>query len=151
MKKEAIISNIKWIIIVIIIILVLVGLAFFVKKNFEDEKLQNLSTNMLQIQAKTKILTEKNKLEEQNELKGTNITEEDVKKLNIENNENIKKLSQSDLEYMGLNEIKEDNKFIVDYENNEVYYIDGYENDDGNIYYSLSEINNIAMDDTKEE
>ena len=48
-------------------------------------------------------------------------------------------LDNSNLVELGLN-IKTDNYFIVDYKQNDVIYIDGIEDSEGNIVYKLSDM-----------
>ncbi len=61
MKKKGF-FNIKLIIIILTILVLTVITGFYIKNNFYDQKLKNLSTTMLQIQAKVKVINEKNKL-----------------------------------------------------------------------------------------
>ena len=100
---------------------------------------------MLQIQAKIKIVNERNKVDNTKEYVGEEATDEEVQKVNIENGEEIKILTLDNLKKLELPEIQKDKKFIVNYENEEVYYIDGYETKEGNILYSLTDINNLAI------
>ncbi len=144
MKKKGF-FNIKLFFIILIIVLISVGVFFYLKNSFKNQSLQTLSTEMLQIQAKIKIINERNKVNNTEEYIGEEATEEEIQKINIENSEKVKILTLDNLKELELTEIQEDKKFIVNYENEEVYYIDGYEKDDGNIIYSLTDINNIAI------
>ena len=144
MKKKGF-FNIKLFFIILIIVLISVGVFFYLKNSFKNQSLQTLSTEMLQIQAKIKIINERNKVNNTEEYIGEEATEEEIQKINIENSEKVKILTLDNLKELELTEIQEDKKFIVNYENEEVYYIDGYEKDDGNIIYSLTDINNLAI------
>lgn len=144
MKKKGFL-NIKLIFIISIVVIIGIGSIFFIKYTYKNQSLQTLSTEMLQIQAKIKIVNERNKVNNTKEYIGEEVTNEEVQKVNIENGEEIKILTLDNLEKLELPEIQKDKKFIVNYENEEVYYIDGYETKEGNILYSLTDINNLAI------
>mgnify|MGYP007135675482 CR=1 FL=1 len=69
----------------------------------------------------------------------------DLKKLNIEDNGKIRILSKEDLEELEVTEIKQEKDFVINYETEEVYYLDGYKTDDNNIVYSLTDISNLVV------
>ena len=71
--------------------------------------------------------------------------EEILKKLNIEDNGKIRILSKEDLEELEVTEIKQEKDFVINYETEEVYYLDGYKTDDNNIVYSLTDISNLVV------
>ena len=144
MKKKGFL-NMKLILIVLVVIIIGIVAFFYFRNSLDEQSLQTLSTEMLQIQAKIKIINERNKVNNTEEYIGEEATEEEIQKINIENSEKVKILTLDNLKELELTEIQEDKKFIVNYENEEVYYIDGYEKDDGNIIYSLTDINNIAI------
>lgn len=144
MKKKGFL-NIKLIFIILIVVIIGIGSIFFIKYTYKNQSLQTLSTEMLQIQAKIKIVNERNKVNNTKEYVGEEATNEEVQKVDIENGEEIKILTLDNLEKLELPEIQKDKKFIVNYENEEVYYIDGYETKEGNILYSLTDINNLAI------
>lgn len=144
MKKKGFL-NLKLIVIVLVVIIIGIVAIFYFRNSLNEQSLQTLSTEMLKIQAKIKIINERNKVNNTEEYIGEEATEEEMQKINIENSEKVKILTLDNLKELELTEIQEDKKFIVNYENEEVYYIDGYEKDDGNIIYSLTDINNIAI------
>lgn len=144
MKKKGF-FNIKLFFIILIIVLISVGVFFYLKNSFKNQSLQTLSTEMLQIQAKIKIINERNKVNNTEEYIGEEATEEEIQKINIETGNKVKILTLDNLNELELPEIQEDKKFIINYESEEVYYIDGYETEDGNIIYSLTDINNLAI------
>ena len=144
MKKKGFL-NIKLIFIILIVVIIGIGSIFFIKYTYKNQSLQTLSTEMLQIQAKIKIVNERNKVDNKKKKVGEEATDEEVQKVNIENGEEIKILTLDNLKKLELPEIQKDKKFIVNYENEEVYYIDGYETKEGNILYSLTDINNLAI------
>ena len=96
MRKKGFL-NLKLIFIVLIIIAVVVVAFIYVKASIKEQELQNLSTVMLQIQAKAKIINERNKVNNTNDYVGTDISEDDLKKLNLENNGKIKVLNEKAL------------------------------------------------------
>lgn len=144
MKKKGFL-NLKLIVIVLVVIIIGIVAIFYFRNSLNEQSLQTLSTEMLKIQAKIKIINERNKVNNTEEYIGEEATEEEMQKINIENSEKVKILTLDNLKELELTEIQEDKKFIVNYENEEVYYIDGYEKDDGNIIYSLTDINNLAI------
>ena len=144
MKKKGFL-NLKLIVIVLVVIIIGIVAFFYFRNSLNEQSLQTLSTEMLQIQAKIKIINERNKVNNTEEYIGEEATEEEIQKINIENSEKVKILTLDNLKELELTEIQEDKKFIVNYENEEVYYIDGYETDSGNLIYSLTDINNLAI------
>ena len=136
-------------VITIIVILILAGTLFYSGNSIiKSANLQTISTNLLLIQAKAKTLSEKASFENDvSQLLGSTPNNEILEKLNLVNNDKIKILSQNDLNSMGLQKIIGNNKYIVNYEDDEIYYVDGYKDSKGNIYYKLSEITNITAND----
>ena len=144
MKKKGF-FNIKLIIIILTILVLTVITGFYVKNNFYDQKLKNLSTTMLQIQAKVKVINEKNKLNDTEDYIGKEISEENLKKLNLEDTGKIKVWDSEELNNLQINTVNETQDFAIDYETEEVYYLDGYKNDDS-MLYSLTDINKLAVE-----
>ena len=144
MKKKGFL-NLKLIVIILTIIVLTVTAGFYIKNNFYDQRLKNLSTTMLQIQAKVKVINEKNKLNDTSDYIGKEISEEDLKKINIENNGMIKVLDKEELNNLQIDKKNEKQTFAIDYKTEEVYYLEGYENDD-DILYSLTDINKLAVE-----
>lgn len=115
--------------------------------------LQNLNTNMLLLQAKTKTLAEESKFnKDETKLKGTKVNDiVDNEKINklinaniIENPEEYYLLTQEDLNSMGLEKVKIEDGYLVNYETNEIIYIKGFEAN-GMTYYKLSETREINI------
>ena len=101
---------------------------------------------MLQIQAKAKVINERNKVNNTSDYIGKDVTEDQLKKLNIENNGKVKVLDEEELKKLEVTEIKENQDFVINYETEEVYYLEGYQTDDNNIVYSLTDINGLAVE-----
>lgn len=145
MRKKGFL-NLKLILIVLIIVILVIAAVFYVKNSLHDQELQSLSTTMLQIQAKAKVINERNKVNNTSDYIGKDVTEDQLKKLNIENNGKLKVLDEEELKKLEVTEIKENQDFVINYETEEVYYLEGYQTDDNNIVYSLTDINGLAVE-----
>ena len=145
MKKKGFL-NLKLILIVLIIVVLVIVAVFYVKNSLHDQELQSLSTTMLQIQAKAKVINERNKVNNTSDYIGKDITEEQLKKLNIENNGKVKVLGEEELKNLEVTETKPNQDFVINYETEEVYYLEGYQTDNKNIIYSLTDINSLAVE-----
>ena len=145
MRKKGFL-NLKLIVIVLIIVVLVIVAVFYVKNSLHDQELQSLSTTMLQIQAKAKVINERNKVNNTSDYIGKDITEEQLKKLNIENNGKVKVLGEEELKNLEVTETKPNQDFVINYETEEVYYLEGYQTDNKNIIYSLTDINSLAVE-----
>ena len=145
MRKKGFL-NLKLILIVLIIVVLVIVAVFYVKNSLHDQELQSLSTTMLQIQAKAKVINERNKVNNTSDYIGKDITEEQVEKLNIENNGKVKVLGEEELKNLEVTETKPNQDFVINYETEEVYYLEGYQTDNKNIIYSLTDINSLAVE-----
>ena len=125
MRKKGFL-NLKLILIVLVIVILVIGAVFYIKNNLHEQELQSLSTTMLQIQAKAKVINERNKVNNTSDYIGKEISEEDLEELEV-------------------TEIKQEKDFVINYETEEVYYLDGYKTDDNNIVYSLTDISNLVV------
>ena len=54
-------------------------------------------------------------------------------------------MNEEELKELEVTEINPDQDFAINYENEEVYYLDGYKTNDNTIVYSLTDINNLAV------
>ncbi len=132
------------IMVIVMLILVAVGVEFGTDA-VKQAQLEDIKTDMLSIKTKAKIVVEQYNYKEIDGLVGTQITNEDANKINVDissNAENFRKWSSSDLESQGLSTIEGD-RYIVHYDienpnNCEVYYLKGY-----NGKYSLSELQEL--------
>lgn len=150
-KKSLVVTYIK---IFIVIAIIAVGIYFAIKffnKEYSSEEYETIKTDMLLIQGQTEVLSQKVEIEDDDaEYIGTKLKEKEVDD-NIQNlidkkiidldsdDSNYYCLDNSNLVELGLN-IKTDNYFIVDYKQNDVIYIDGIEDSEGNIVYKLSDM-----------
>lgn len=148
-------KGISLVVLVITVIVLLIIAAITVYQGNEiirSTRLQSLKTDLLLIQAKVQIYSEQANFEANNSmLKGTALTES-WQGLEA-NNEKIRSLSKQDLVDMGLDIKAEDGDYIVDYQNNEVYYKKGYQtkkdkNGQSKTYYKASEIVQLSAEDT---
>ncbi len=96
-------------------------------------KFENVETNLLLIQSKCKVKADQKYLGEieESELYGTKQTEGEYSGWYL--------LSQQDLGDMGLEDLKAEDNYYVDYENDDVAYGKGI-GFEGNVFYKLSDI-----------
>ncbi len=153
MKSENGLSFIGTIILVIIIAVITFGVVYFVRIQADKEQAEDIKTNMLLVQAKVKKLSGDYILEEKEEvLVGTKLSEmqeeqpikDFLEKELFDIDEKDKKyyvLNQQNLNDMGLNNVvlEENAYYIVEYTSSEVYYTNGYLDENGNLHYSVSE------------
>lgn len=130
-------------IITIILMLILAGVGMhFGREAVNKAKLEDIKTDMISIKTKATIIAEHYNFKDIENLVGNPITEEEANKLGIENNDNIRKWSSSDLNNQGLSTIEGDT-YIVSYNledtnSCEIYYLNGYQGK-----YSLTEMQDI--------
>ena len=153
MRSENGLSFIGTIILVIIIAVITFGVVYFVRIQADKEQTEDIKTNMLLVQAKVKKLSGDYILEEKEEvLVGTKLSEmqeeqpikDFLEKELFDIDEKDKKyyvLNQQNLNDMGLNNVvlEENAYYIVEYTSSEVYYTNGYLDENGNLHYSVSE------------
>lgn len=158
MKKEEKVKGITIVAltITVIVLIILASIGIYTGTEIiKQANLQNINTNMMLIQAKTKTISEQAKFnKDTSNYKGTKVTEvtgnKEVEKLlsenKIEDSENCYLLSQNDLNEMGLEKVNEDSGYIVNYETNEIIYVKGFEAKD-KTYYKLSEMKDLKVDE----
>lgn len=154
MRKGYISTYVKTFIILVIIVLIFLGASYFIRDGYDKEQFETVKTNMLLIEAKTKIVAEKVRIKE----KDASYVGKKIE--NLQEDENIKKLIESEiikpnekdvkyyvleqsyLEELGLTNISpEKGYYIVEYSSNEIIYSEGIKNEKGDTVYKLSEIN----------
>ncbi len=150
-QKSLVVTYIKiFIVIAIIAVGIYIAIKFF-NKEYSSEEYETIKTDMLLIQGQTEVLSQKVEIEDDDaEYIGTKLKDKEIDE-NIQNlidkkivdldsdDSNYYCLDNSNLEELGLN-IKTDNYFIVDYKKNDVIYIEGVENSEGNTVYKLSDM-----------
>jgi Tfp pilus assembly protein PilE len=157
---QTLISNQKGITIItlavtIIVMVILASVTVNAGTNIiKKANLQNINTNMMLIQAKTKTIEEQAKFNNDTSgYKGTkiaNITSNQLIENLISNNiiddeENCYLLAQSDLNAMGLEKIDIEDGYIVNYDTNEIIYVKGFEANN-QTYYKLSEMKDLNIE-----
>lgn len=152
LKSEKGISMIAVVIIIIFMLIISGVLIYFGISEIKSAKAQSISTNMLQIQAKTRKMFDKSdvdettplglKIEDENKLKEIS-GEEDISNLEIYI------LSQNDLNKMEV-DVSGEGIYAVDYNNDEIYYLKGIKDKEGNRYYKLSDISNLDLEISSE-
>lgn len=151
MRKSLFATYVKIVIVLLIIIGIIYLAVKLINKEYNKEEFETIKTNMLLIQGKTEVISQQVEIEEKDaKYIGTKINEkendEKIQKL-INNNiinlsseeNNFYCLNNSDLKELGL-DIKVDDYYIVDYKQNDVIYVDGLKDEDGNTVYKLSEL-----------
>ena len=151
-QKSLVITYIK---IFIVIAIIAMGIFFAIKflgKEYNSAEYETVKTNMLLIQGKTEVLSQKVEIKEKDakyigtKLKDKeiddyiqNLIDKEIIDMNSKDS-NYYCLDASNLEELGLNNIKTDSYFIVDYKKNDIIYVDGIENSDGDTIYRLSDM-----------
>ena len=145
------ISTIKLIFTIFILALVIAGIVFIVKRLWQDTSVKNIGTDLLYIKAKCKIIHDKNIIDPNEQLLGENITEyAENEEVNIIVSQSDKwyKLKQEDLETIGAGDLKSEDGYLVNYEEEDVIYAKGIiENEQ--TYYKLSDL--TAAQEQKEK
>lgn len=141
-------------VITIIVLLVIGSVTIYTGSNIiKKASLQTINTNMMLIQAKVKTISEQAKFnKDTSKYKGTKVSEvidnEKIEELVtnkvIEETEKSYLLSQEDLNQMGLEKVKVEDGYVVNYETDEVIYVKGFEAN-GELHYKLSQMKNLSI------
>ena len=143
MEKQKGASIVIWIIGVILLAIVIVIAIHFMQEEINKNQQEDIKTEMLQVQAKAKIVLEKYNVDNNNGLKGQKMEDKTLQeKYGIEQIENYYKWTKEILAELGLQEtlLQEGEYYLVNYDTEEVIYSQGYKAENGEIYYKLSEI-----------
>lgn len=152
MRKSLLGTYIKIIIAVLIIGALIYVAIKFLYNEYDKQEYETVKTNMLLIQNKTEIIAQKVEIKEKDaKYIGTKIKEKennaDIQNLinnkiiDIKSKEhNYYCIDNLNLKELGLENIEIDNFYIVDYEKNDIIYVDGIEDSTGNVIYKLSEM-----------
>lgn len=156
MKNNKGITMISLVIVVLIMILLASVTAYEANGLVSIARVQSVTTNLLLIQAKVRIINEKIVFESEEDKKsqlyvGTKLLEGDraletMRDKEIVTNDDINNnsyylLSKEDLIDMGLESINSEDGYVVNYTTEEVIYIKGVKNNVGKYLYKLSEMN----------
>lgn len=146
MKKQ---NGMSYIMLLLCIVLIIVGIGVimhFIQKEYEEEKIETIKTEMLMLQGKIRILSEEVTMKKEGssyigKKVIDNLEDETVKKLIdgnvITQDENYYILEREDFEQLGLTDYKIE-KIIVNYKTCEIIHPDGFKMDEGT-YYKLSD------------
>lgn len=152
MRKSLFITYVKIILAILIIVGLIYGVVKFLSKEYDKEEYEDVKTDMLLIQNKIETVSQKVEIKEKDaKYIGIKIKEKenDAKVQKLINNKvidvsskdsNYYCIDNSNLKELGLENIIIDDYYIVDYKKNDVIYINGIENKDGNIIYKLSDM-----------
>ena len=151
-QKSLVVTYIKIFIVIAIIVVGIIVALKFLNKEYNSQEYETIKTDMLLIQGQTEVLAQKVAIEEDDaEYIGTkledkeidetiqNLIDKEIVDLDSEDS-NYYCLDNSNLEELGLEDVRTDNFFIVDYKQNDIIYIDGIEDSEGNIVYKLSDM-----------
>lgn len=151
-RKSLVVTYIKIFIVIAIIVVGIILALKFLNKEYNSQEYETIKTDMLLIQGQTEVLAQKVAIEEDDaEYIGTklehkeidetiqNLIDKEIVDLDSEDS-NYYCLDNSNLEELGLEDVRTDNFFIVDYKQNDIIYIDGIEDAEGNIVYKLSDM-----------
>lgn len=151
-RKSLVVTYIKIFIVIAIIVVGIIVALKFLNKEYNSQEYETIKTDMLLIQGQTEVLAQKVAIEEDDaEYIGTkledkeidetiqNLIDKEIVDLDSEDS-NYYCLDNSNLEELGLEDVRTDNFFIVDYKQNDIIYIDGIEDAEGNIVYKLSDM-----------
>lgn len=142
----------KWSLIVVVLVIVVIAAIHFAEGEFDKNAKEDVKTEMLQVQAKSKIVLEKYHVDKENGLKGEKMEDASLEEqFNITDISKFYKWTKDTLQEEGIKEpvINENEYYLINYDTEEVVYSAGYKAEDGNIYYKLSDIKNIKLE--KEE
>ena len=140
-------NSLIWLIpLIAILTVIIINGVQFVQKQMHEKEWENVKTDMLQIQAKAKIVFEKYHVDEANGLAGEKIEDiSSIEQFGIEQDKTYYKWTKETLEQNSLSDIKlDEDYYLINYETEEVIYSKGYKSNDGNTYYKLSEIKSLG-------
>lgn len=139
------------IVIAIIIVGIFVGIQLFTKE-YSNEKFKTIKTDMLLIQGKTEVIAQKVEIKEKGaKYIGTKLQDKEIDAslqnlidkeiIDLESKKsNYYYLDNEDLKELGLENITIDSYYIVDYKRNDIIYVNGIEDKNGNVVYKLSDM-----------
>jgi Tfp pilus assembly protein PilE len=134
-------------IITVIVMAIIAGVAVSSGSEvIKEARVQDIKTNMLLIQAKAKIKLEEKKFDSTVELIGSQTMPSDLKNESGEDLTDYYCLSSSDLEEMNLGNLNIASgqyylvKYDIDTLDVDVFYTAGVSDENGNVYYKLSQM-----------
>ena len=146
-------SAIKLIFTIFILAVVITGIVFVAERLWKDNSVKDIETDLLYIKAKCKVIRDKHIIDENEQLLGENITEytesEEVNEI-VSKTDKWYKLRQEDLEAIGLGNLKAEDGYLVNYEEEDIIYAKGIERNK-QIYYRLSDLQEAELEEEQEE
>lgn len=149
-------NSIKLIIAIVLIIAVVIGAVQYIKYYINKENVKNMQADLLLVQAKVEIVKSNNSLnKDENPLRGYQLNQlpeqvdiKDFLEKHVITQEEYEKyylLDSTSLEQMDLQELVNKYKgyFIVNYDNYEVIFTEGYENENKMWCYKLSDLHKM--------
>lgn len=135
-------TPIKLIFTVIILVVIIVCVVLVAKRLWDDNSVTDIKTDLLYVQAKSKGIHDKSLVDSNQKLLGEEINEfADNQTIHdiVSQEDKWYKLSQDDLNQIGLGNLNADDGYIVNYEKEEVIYVRGIE-ENNQTYYKLSDV-----------
>lgn len=142
-------------VVTIIVMIIITSVGIYTGTSIlKQTSLQNINTNMMLIQAKTKTISEQAKFNKDTsnykgikliEVVGNEKIDELVSNHIVEDEENYYLLSQNDLNEMELEKIQISDGYIVNYDTDEIIYVKGFK-EKGQTYYKLSEMKSLKIE-----
>ena len=133
-RKSLVVTYIKIFIVIAIIVIGIILALKFLNKEYNSQEYETIKTDMLLIQGQTEVLAQKVAIEDDDaEYIGTkledkeidetiqNLIDKEIVDLDSEDS-NYYCLDNSNLEELGLEDVRTDNFFIVDYKQNDIIY-----------------------------
>ena len=144
MKNNEIgVAAIKLLFTIILILAIIFGATALVKKLWNENNEKDIITDLLYIQAKCKVIYDKHLINNEEPLIGEKITEytenETIDEIIKAEEKDWYRLKQDDLEKMGEGYLKEEDGYLINYETEEVVYMNGINNEE-QTFYKLSDI-----------
>ena len=146
LKNQKGISMVVLLIGVLILVAIIAIGGYFLNEEVVKKDIETIDTDMLRVQAKSKVVAEKNIVNsEENPLRGSVIEDSEFKqKVGVEEETKLYLWDREVLDEQGLTDVKleEGQFFAVDYKD-EVFYSAGYKTKEGNLIYKLSDIKKL--------
>lgn len=143
----------KWTFVVIILVVAITVAIHFAEDEIDKNTQEDIKTEMLQVQAKAKIVLERYHVNNENLLKGEKMEDASLEEaFGITDIANFYKWTEEILKEEGIGEpvVDEGEYYLVNYDTEEVIYSAGIKSEDGNVYYKLSEIKKLNVQENQE-
>lgn len=151
MFNEEGMTAIKLIFTVLILTVIIVCAVFIARNLWESNNIKDIKTDLLYIKAKCNGIHNKKVVDSNQSLLGEEInefSENDMINQIVSGEDKWYKLSQDDLNQIGVGHLDAEEGFIINYESGEVLYAKGIQEDE-NTYYKLSDV--VEEEEQEEE